>query len=454
MRARVTREGQSPSPRLRRAPPSCVLHGVSAPRLFALVALAVLGSAGGCALPTYELSTSAGPGGGATVSAGGSTGGTSSQGGEGGGGAATSSSGGTGGGGDGGMAGGGTGGMAGSGGSTPCDMPGCTQWTRLLGGPGDERAYAVAVQPGKNVLVGGDFTSPIDLGGGVILPFGGTFDGFAAHFDFGGTTGWARAATGTNQQTVRAVAVAGDGSAIVAGNFTGQLLIGDKQIFSQGKLDLYVARYDAAGNFQWAQTFGDTEDDLVYAMTVGPADNILLTGAYRKQPVFGAFKADLHGDFNVFVAKLSGADGSVTWLRSFGSASMDFGMGVAVDPKGEVTAVGSYQAQMAFEDGEALMNNSGDDAFVVHLDKDGNYLWRRPFMGPGGQFARAVGTGKDGTIYVAGDFDTEMNLDTGVFFIRTEGCLCRAARQIRRRSRVEHHHPRRQRRGAGALRRP
>ncbi|MDH7499643.1 MAG: SBBP repeat-containing protein [candidate division NC10 bacterium] len=42
--------------------------------------------------------------------------------------------------------------------------------------------------------------------------------------------------------------------------------------------DLFLAKYDSAGNWQWTRQLGTTADDVGYGVALDSTDNIYITG--------------------------------------------------------------------------------------------------------------------------------------------------------------------------------
>ena len=115
-----------------------------------------------------------------------------------------------------------------------------------------QRPNAVAVDDQGHVLVGGVYTAPVDFGTGP-LPAGIFASGYVASFDAAsGALAWARG-FGEHTADVQAIAPAGDGGALVAGLWKGNLDLGAGVALENGLSQLFVARFDASGAARWAR---------------------------------------------------------------------------------------------------------------------------------------------------------------------------------------------------------
>lgn len=93
-------------------------------------------------------------------------------------------------------------------------------WTKSLGGKGEDIASAVATDAAGNLLVGGWVEHEVDLGKGPITTVGGiNKDAFVMKMTPAGDATWVRTLGDHDHDKTRAIAVAKDGDAFVAGIF-------------------------------------------------------------------------------------------------------------------------------------------------------------------------------------------------------------------------------------------
>ncbi|TPG66713.1 T9SS C-terminal target domain-containing protein [Hymenobacter nivis] len=158
-------------------------------------------------------------------------------------------------------------------------------WAQRAGGPGDDRANALAVS-GTNVYVAGEFQGPTATFGGTVLANTTTdnlyYDVFVAKLADAGPSGafaWARRAGGPGDDYANALAVRG-ADVYMAGSFAGNVLgnaaatFGSTTFTTAGLIDLYVAKLTDAGPsgaFAWATRAGGPGYDYATAVALGTA---------------------------------------------------------------------------------------------------------------------------------------------------------------------------------------
>src|SRR5262249_14351485 len=98
----------------------------------------------------------------------------------------------------------------------------CAFWSERFGGGANDRALALAIDPQGNVLLAGESSGNINLGGGVLSGNGGE-DVLVAKYAPNGTHIWSRRFGNGNDQRATTIATDPMGNVIVAGIFQGTI---------------------------------------------------------------------------------------------------------------------------------------------------------------------------------------------------------------------------------------
>lgn len=163
-----------------------------------------------------------------------------------------------------------------------------------------------------------------------------------------------------------------------------------------GNVDVFVAKYDAAGTLVWAQRFGSPNYDRAYALELDASGDLVVAGRAGDgfpttvgalQESFGGDMdpAALYGAEDGFVAKLT-PDGEIVWATYFGSAGRDFIRDVAIDGSGDVYVAASQVTRDhphitagSFDGTRANM-----DCVAARLSGDGGSVVWAGYLGGGG----------------------------------------------------------------------
>ena len=151
---------------------------------------------------------------------------------------------------------------------------------------------------------------------------------------------------GSSSEWSSGIAVDHSGHIVVVG-FTGSgdfPVKGALQPTKPGILSTFVARFDAAGQLDWATFFGGTNITYGYGVAVAPDDTIWITGATAshdlplKDPIQPQNNSSL---YNAFLAHLSGDGTSLLFSTYYGGSGSDSANRIAVDGAGRVALVGT-----------------------------------------------------------------------------------------------------------------
>ncbi len=163
-----------------------------------------------------------------------------------------------------------------------------------------------------------------------------------------GQTGWSLAVGGPEEEKIHDMAPTADGGFVLAGS-TGS--------FGAGGLDLYVLKFDAAGNLTWDAAYGGNAEDKAYAV-VQTLDGGFAVAGYTDS--FGFGQRDL------WVLKLDG-DGAVEWQKVYGGDSLDWAYDIIQTADGGYAVCG---ATYTFGGGRR-------DAWFLKLDASGAVVWQK-----------------------------------------------------------------------------
>ena len=199
------------------------------------------------------------------------------------------------------------------------------------------------------------------------------------------------------------------GNVYVVGTFGGRLSFGSPQLSSRlSSLDVFVVKYDAVGNYQWAVSAGSDLADYGTGLALDASGNVYLTGRYAGAAQFGAITLPAPaGRTDVFVAKLDAA-GNWLWATSGGGPADDSATALAVDAAGALTVVGSFGGAAATFGNTLLANPASATAaqagFVARLSASGSWLAATAIVGEGTTVPDDVALDAAGNAYVCGSF--------------------------------------------------
>jgi len=231
----------------------------------------------------------------------------------------------------------------------------------------------------------------------------GSYDVFVAKLDSNGNWQWAKQAGGSSVDYGRGISVDSSGNSYVTGYFQGTASFGPYTITSSGRWDVFVAKLDSNGNWQWAKQAGGSMSEIGFGISVDSSGNSYITGWFQGTASFGPYTITRSGGpVDVFVAKLD-SNGNWQWAKQAGGSSADVGRGISVDSNGNSYVTGYFRETASF--GPYTITSSGlYDVFVAKLDSNGNWQWAKQAGGSFDDYGVGVGVDSNGNSYITGYF--------------------------------------------------
>jgi len=281
------------------------------------------------------------------------------------------------------------------------DANGVWQWARSAGGTLDDKGLDIAIDVNGNVYVTGKFQST-GFFGNIKLQALVEPNVFVAKLDTFGNWKWASNIR-LKDISIRGIAVDTAGNAYITGDYFQDEGFGDNHHY-----DLFVAKLNDNG-FQWMITPGDIWNDYAGDIAVDANDNVYITGCFNGFIKFGdTLLESTQGSFaDVFIAKLN-SDGGWEWAKRAGGTLDDFGTGITVDTAGNTFLIGDFESpSILFEKNSnniEIINNGIRDVFIAKLNSDGRWQWAKGLGGISRDEGNGVAADTKGNTYVIGEF--------------------------------------------------
>ena len=227
---------------------------------------------------------------------------------------------------------------------------------------------------------------------------------------------WLVTAPECGASSVSAAVGGPNGDVFTAGDFQGSVDFGGQVLTAVGDHDVFVARYNAAGDLLWANAAGGLARDVAYGIDVDTDGNAYVTGTFTATATFGTEELTAPGPTGVFVTKLD-TDGNFGWTVTGGGDNVNagnIGYDIVVGSTGtSVYVTGVFVGEGQFGD-QPVNSKRAEDGFVSELDAaTGQFFWTKTVAGRGGAAGRGIAL--DDTdpniLYVTGAFDTVAQFD-------------------------------------------
>ena len=292
------------------------------------------------------------------------------------------------------------------------DTNGNWLWAISAGGDSGDQGYGVSVDPNGFSYVTGFFMETATFGS-TTLVCNGKRDIFVAKLNTTGTNWlWAKSAGAIEMDHGLAISVDSNGNSYITGDFEGSVSFGSFTPTIFGGRDMFVAKLNTNGDWQWAKSAGSTSNsECGYRIGVDSNSNVYVTGRFYGQAYFGPFTLTSSGSFDIFVAKLNTA-GAWQWAESAGGNIHDAGWGICVDSSGSSYVTGHFMGSSTFGGIPLTGNSAKEDVFVAKIDTNGVWQWAAGAGGTGLIIGKEICVDPCGNSYITGHFQGPVNFGT------------------------------------------
>ncbi len=198
---------------------------------------------------------------------------------------------------------------------TKYNLDGSYAWTKTFGGTGEDYGNGLAVDASDNVFVSGYFQNSVnfDADGNDTHTSNGSDDRFLTKYSSDGYYEWTRTVGGPGDDENYGAAkdIAGnmyvdqDGSVFFTGHFIDADVdfdgsAGTDLHSSNGSYDIFVTKYENDGSYGWTKTFGGSELDEGNGVCVDNQGAVYIAGKYQDTVNFDATDGiDLQTSFGI-----------------------------------------------------------------------------------------------------------------------------------------------------------
>jgi len=221
---------------------------------------------------------------------------------------------------------------------------GIPQWVKAFHNISPNFTHGLCTDQNQNVFVTGYFTGPsFSLGTHTITNSGHTylskFDPSGNVLWLKGLDG-----PSFSLPAMNGIAADQSGNCLLTGYFYGSSLVaGTTTLNNNGTIDkMYLVKYDPSGNLLWAKTEGGTSLSRGQGLALDSQGNSYVQGMFgAASGQFGALNLPSSGTADIFITKYDAA-GNEVWVQTCGGDNVDFGRGICVNSNDECFLAGYF----------------------------------------------------------------------------------------------------------------
>ena len=290
---------------------------------------------------------------------------------------------------------------------------------------------SIALDNAGNIYLAGGFLGTVDFNPSNqtlnLVGSSGELDGFLAKYDNNGNFNWIKSQAGALFDIANGVALDLTGNVYVTGvfksaNFESQDA-GTQFSATGGVEDIFIAKYDNTGLFQWANPIGGADRDIATAIAVDKFGNAYLTGSFKGSVDFDPGPGTINqvavgNEDAIFFAKYDPLGEYIISQKLTGSSGSGVGTSIAVDTAGKFYLTGAFSGTLDFNPigGQSRTSLGAKDIFYAKYNQAGEYEFAKRIGTPAtsvidSALGSCIVVDKEGEIYITGSFQGDADFD-------------------------------------------
>lgn len=303
-------------------------------------------------------------------------------------------------------------------------------WSRVIGGPGIDNGYDIAISNSGAVYITGTIQRVADFDPSpavyTLTSLYNTYNAFIAKYDQNGNFIFAKTMGGDYGMFAFTITLDALSNVYISGDFKGNCdfdpspatyTLNAYGTTFNAQYDCYFAKYDSLGNFIYVRQIGNTNGDGNTFLSLDPAGNVYISGQFSDQVDFdlsptSAYSLSASGGADNFFAKYR-SNGTFVYAKNLPLLLINANK---VDKDGNLYLSGSFNGTVDFDPSPAtasIVNSpSGSSVFFAKYDSLGNYIFAKGLQIPSTSF-EGIDLAFDtlGSIYVTGAFPGTVDFD-------------------------------------------
>ena len=248
-------------------------------------------------------------------------------------------------------------------------------WATKAGGIAEDMARGIKLDNNGNIYVTGSFEGTATFGSDSVTSNGGK-DIFVAKMDANGNWLWVTKASGIGEDEGYGITTDNVGNSYITGQFETSAMFGSDSVTSNGK-DIFVAKINTNGDWNWVIKAGGYSEDKGTGIELDDSGNCYVTGYFKStETIFGSDTLNSNSAWSdIFVAKIND-NGIWQWATKAGGNDPDKGYGIALGSNGDIFITGEFGSTAFFGSGSLVSNGYGN-VFVAKINNSGVWQWEK-----------------------------------------------------------------------------
>jgi hypothetical protein len=187
------------------------------------------------------------------------------------------------------------------------DTSGAVVYAKRFGGTDTDVAYGITADASGNAFLVGQWRSDTIYFGATMFTAPSNYNVFITKLDASGNVVWAQNPAGNGADYGRSIVADASGNLYIAGDFGGSsITFGSTVLTSPSGTRLFVAKYDASGNAQWAvKSYGSGSHTYTCSLADAGTDDLFIAGSFQgSADSLGNAHVASMGQFDMYAAHI------------------------------------------------------------------------------------------------------------------------------------------------------
>ncbi|HNR19176.1 MAG TPA: SBBP repeat-containing protein [Bacteroidia bacterium] len=298
------------------------------------------------------------------------------------------------------------------------DSAGNFIWVKQFGGLSDDNGISTSIDNSNAIYFSGIFWDTVYVNttsGLTHITSSGLGDVFVSKLDSAGNILWVKSIGGTQSDEVYSTTMDSNSNVLILGRFISVCDFNPdsmvtNNLLSFGQADVFVCKWDTAGNFVWVKQLGGSNYEAGLDIITDAVNDIYIIGSFLDtidvDPSTLVYSLYSKGNYDVYIAKLDN-NGNLIWAKSWGGSGIDFGFSLDNDGVGNIYTTGGFSDTVDFDSGSGippLIASSNRSTFISKINSSGNLLWVKQLESSSVSTGIKISLDDNENIYITGVF--------------------------------------------------
>lgn len=275
------------------------------------------------------------------------------------------------------------------------------EWSIADGGPGNQIAQEVHCDAEGNIYIMGKFNSTMELNG-MSFQSNGAFDMFLAKYTTDGSPVWIKTFGGPNSESIETMKIKNN-RIYLGGRFYDYTILQNDTIYSEDGTDIFVSKLNLDGEILKTITAGGESVDMVSSIDVDIHGNVFIAGDFYQNIHFEDISFEAGDMLGLYVVKYD-ANLNLDWAYQIDGDDLKPGLKLSLDSESNITIAGTFSSVINFGNIQLNTADFDEDIFVAHLTYDGWIDWAHRFYSNSMESVLALQVDRFGNTYLTGHY--------------------------------------------------